>query len=121
MAIESEKDVVAMPSLRVDGNPDQTEGYKVLDPATGEHADAAVFDEFREKTQETVLPATDSEASEALPDNVEGTPVDESTGVPGTEEAQAQVAADTAAAADADAAPDAEEEPKPRRRAASSE
>jgi hypothetical protein len=31
MAIDKEVDVVAMPSLKSDGTPDQTAGYKVLD------------------------------------------------------------------------------------------
>lgn len=50
---EIEKDVVAMPSLRSDGKPDQTAGYKVLDE-NGEAKAASTWSEFRDKTQETV-------------------------------------------------------------------
>ena len=58
MAISTEKDVVAMPSLRADGKPDQTPGYKVLDES-GEAQAASTFTEFRDKTQETVEVSTE--------------------------------------------------------------
>lgn len=60
---KTEVDVVAMPSLRADGTPDQTSGFKVLHEG-GEVKDAGSFDEFRDKTQETVeVPAESSAAA----------------------------------------------------------
>ena len=95
---ETEKDVVAMPSLRSDGTPDQTEGYKVLDEA-GDHKDAGEFTEFREVTQETVLPPPDSAAAADVAEGQQGATPEESTGVAGTSEALAETAAGLAEAA----------------------
>lgn len=60
--IPSEKDVVAMPSLKADGTPDQSAGFKVLDE-NGEAKAASTFTEFRDKTQETVEVPAESEAA----------------------------------------------------------
>lgn len=60
--VKKEVDVVAMPSLKTDGTPDQTSGYKVLDE-DGEHKAASSFTEFRDKTQETVEVPKESDAS----------------------------------------------------------
>lgn len=64
MAAQHEVDVVAMPSLKTDGTPDQTSGYKVLDEQ-GEAKAASSFDEFRDKTQETVEVPAESEAAQS--------------------------------------------------------
>lgn len=62
--VSTEKDVVAMPSLRSDGKPDQTPGYKVLDEK-GEAKAASTFEEFRNQTQETVtVPAAAAEVTD---------------------------------------------------------
>lgn len=82
----TERDVVAMPSLRSDGTPDQTSDYRVLTPE-GAHADAGEFTEFREVTQETVLPPEDSPAAAVVAEGQQGATPEESTPVPGSEEA----------------------------------
>lgn len=62
MAVNKEVDVVAMPSLKSDGTPDQTAGYKVLGE-DGEVKAASSFDEFRDKTQETVEVPAEAESA----------------------------------------------------------
>ncbi|TKJ24360.1 hypothetical protein [Blastococcus sp. CCUG 61487] len=59
---KTEVDVVAMPSLRTDGTPDQTPGFKVLHEG-GEVKAASSFNEFRDKTQETVEVPEESAAA----------------------------------------------------------
>jgi hypothetical protein len=98
----SEGDVVAMPSLRSDGTPDQTPDYKVLDPETGEQAGQEAFTEFRAVTQETVLPPPETDAAVGIPDDVQGATPEESTGVPGTSEAAAEAQVDPVAAREPD-------------------
>jgi hypothetical protein len=98
----SEGDVVAMPSLKSDGTPDQTPDYKVLHPDTGEQVPASEFTEFRAVTQETVLPPPETDAAAGMPDDVQGATPEESTGVPGTSEAAAESQVDPVAAREPD-------------------
>lgn len=71
--VHTEVDVVAMPSLRADGTPDQTASYKVLD-ADGNQQAASTFEDPRPFTQETPLvadttppPAVEKTAGEKPP------------------------------------------------------
>ena len=64
--VNSEVDVVAMPSLKTDGTPDQTDGFKVIAEG-GEVKDGSEYEEVRPFTQQTPDVATGEPPAEGTP------------------------------------------------------